>query len=173
MPEQQSLLEMSEMTRSTTPLQSGRDIASSSELLPLNVHRSPGRIRAWTSRIIGLICLTLLFTVMVAVIYGLFLRAYFERSYYIAAIFAVVGALVIIVGLAQQAIAARDSATWRDMAVWQIRAATDRLERTGISRHVTIDELLGQSEVPYYDHLIESLIEGMVLEERDLHLDED
>jgi len=98
---------------------------------------------------------------MLVVTYGLLLRAHFERSYYVAAGVADLGALIVIVGLGQQAIAARDAATWREMAMWQIRAATEKLERLGTHNPQQIDDILGQTESAYYKIIIDTMIEQM------------
>ncbi|MDP9056859.1 MAG: hypothetical protein M3N34_05950 [Pseudomonadota bacterium] len=119
-------------------------------------------LRYYVPRAIEFICLILLILVMVAVIYGLLLRGYSARSYFVAAGMAGLGALIVIVGLGQQAIAARDAATWREMAVWQIRAATEKLERLGIDNHQRIDEILGPIDSAYYKILIDTLIDQMV-----------
>lgn len=121
---------------------------------------------------INLVCLLLLLLTMGTVIYALLLRAWYEASYLAAAVVAIVGAVVVILGLAQQAIAARDRATWREMAIWQIRSATRKLEANGICGADELTELLGTEHTPYYEHLIATLIEDMGREDRSLALDD-
>jgi len=80
----------------------------------------------WLGRLVDRLCWVVLVVVMGVVIVGLLRRAHFEHSYALAVIIALFGAFVLLVGLAQQAIAARDLETWRVMAEWQLRAARDR-----------------------------------------------
>lgn len=116
---------------------------------------------AQVSRTINIICFVALLSVMGTVIYGLVLRSIFERSYMGAVIVASLGAITILIGLAQQAIAARDAATWRDMAEWQIKAARDRIaQRQGVGDGA-IDLLAGPDSTLYYEHLIEALLSDM------------
>lgn len=68
------------------------------------------------------LCWIALISTVVTVIYGLLLRARFEQNYGIAVIIAIFGAFVLFVGMAQQAIAARDHATWEGIALWRLRA---------------------------------------------------
>ena len=117
------------------------------------------------------LCFVLLALTMGTVIWGMVLRSIYEKSYLAGALVAILGAVVVIVALAQQAIAGRDRATWREMAVWQIRSATQKLEAKGIHRSAAFEELLGGENTPYYEHLIETLIEDMGREERGLDLD--
>lgn len=72
--------------------------------------------------VVDILCWIVLIAVIVTVIYGLILRARFEQSYGLAVVIAVIGALVLFIGLAQQAIAARDHATWEEIALWRLRA---------------------------------------------------
>lgn len=109
------------------------------------------------NRAIDLVCLLALVTVVVTVIYGLLRRAAYEGSYYGAAAIAVVGALVMLIALAQQAIAARDAATWREMAEWQIRAARTKLAARGVATGIDV----GPESAIYYEYLVEALIEDM------------
>jgi hypothetical protein len=113
-----------------------------------------------STRIVNGICLATLLVVMGTVIYGLILRASFERSYYAAVVVSIMGAMVIIIGLAQQAIAARDALTWREMAEWQIRAAAQRIS-VRASATTTVAGMLGPDSDAYYDQLIETLLDDM------------
>lgn len=120
----------------------------------------PNRLQSF-GRVVNLVCFFVLLLIMGTVIYGLILRAIWEDSYYIAVGIAVLGAMVLLVGLAQQEIAARDKATWRAMAEWQLRATYRKLtarwaeqEKAG-QPAPTIDSEL------YYEQLIEVLIEDM------------
>lgn len=112
------------------------------------------------SHILNGVCLVALLVVMGTVIYGLMLRASFERSYYAAVVVSILGAMVIVVGLAQQAIAARDALTWREMAEWQIRAAAQRIAARARAT-ATVSAMLGPDSEAYYDQLIETLLDDM------------
>jgi hypothetical protein len=112
-------------------------------------------------RMVNLACFFVLLLIMGTVIYGLVLRAIWAHSYTIAVAIAVIGAIALLIGLAQQEIAARDKATWRAMAEWQLRATYAKLaarwaqEEQAGRRAPTID-----SEF-YYEQLLEVLIEDM------------
>jgi phosphoglycerol transferase MdoB-like AlkP superfamily enzyme len=80
----------------------------------------PNRLQSF-GRTVNLAFFFVLLLIMGTVIYGLILRAVWEDSYYTAVGIAVLGAIVLLIGLAQQEIAARDKATWRAMAEWQLR----------------------------------------------------
>lgn len=108
-----------------------------------------------TGRLIDGACFILLLLVMGTVIYGLLLRAAYEQSYYGAAALACLGALVMLIGLAQQTIAARDAATWREMAEWQLEAARAKARSRGSPSD---RDLAPESDPLYYEHLIEALI---------------
>ncbi|MEP9404014.1 hypothetical protein [Sphingomonas sp. VNH70] len=121
------------------------------------------------NRAIDAVCLFALVAVVGTVIYGLTLRAKYEQSYYGAVVVAVLGALVMLVALAQQAIAARDAATWREMAEWQIRAARAKLAaRKGASGLE-----LGPESPLYYEYLVEALIGDMQRTDEDAADDDD
>ncbi|EIZ79044.1 hypothetical protein WSK_2589 [Novosphingobium sp. Rr 2-17] len=112
-------------------------------------------------RAINIACFFLLLLVMGTVIYGLILRAIWERSYYIAVAFAILGAVALLLGLAQQEIAARDRATWRAMAEWQLRATYDRIAaRRGEAQMQDAGDL-GDGFDLYYENLIEAIIDDM------------
>jgi len=120
----------------------------------------PTRLRAF-GRMINVICFFLLLLVMGTVVYGLLLRAEWEDSYYIAAGIALIGVISLLLGLAQQEIAARDKATWRAMAEWQLSATYTKLkarwadgEKAGIVAPTVDSE-------DYYEQLMEVLIEDM------------
>jgi hypothetical protein len=131
------------------------------------VSRWPTRI----GRIIELLCLVMLVAVMATVIYGLSLRAQYERSYWGAVGVAAIGAAIILIGLAQQAIAARDAATWRDMATWQIRAARDKLAKRAGAGDRRTD--FGPGSALYDAYVIEALIEDMQRASEDARDDDD
>ncbi len=99
-----------------------------------------------------MICLGALLLVIGTVIYGFWLRATWAHGYYLAVVVAVMGALVILIGLAQQAIAARDAQTWRAMAEWQVHAARRRI---GDGAH---DEDVDPASTEYYELLIGTLV---------------
>ena len=124
-----------------------------------NLDRS--RWSARTGRVIDTLCLIALLAVIATVIYGFALRAYWARGYYVAVAVAILGALVMLIGLAQQAIAARDAATWRSMAKWQIRAARQRVGSGVIEPLAEDDHDLDPDSRHYYEHLVEILLEGM------------
>lgn len=110
-----------------------------------------------TGHVIDIMCFCALLLVMGIVIYGLLLRAVYERSYYGAVGLAGIGALVMLIGLAQQTIAARDAATWRKMAEWQIKSArTKAMQMTGRGNDSAAD--LDRDSSLYYEHLVEALI---------------
>lgn len=128
----------------------------------LNRSRWPKRI----GRLIDTVCLIALVAVVVTVIYGFWLRAIWAQGYYLAVAAAMLGAVVILIGLAQQAIAARDVATWRAMAEWQIRAARARAAQATRAPAVTDgdsaaphegDEIEADSAA-YYEVLIGTLV---------------
>jgi uncharacterized membrane protein YcjF (UPF0283 family) len=127
----------------------------------LNQSRWPTRI----GRLIDMICLIALIVVIGTVIYGFWLRAIWAHGYYLAVAVAVLGALVILVGLAQQAIAARDVATWRDMAEWQIRAARAAAARKVSETQDGNDEIETNSAA-YYEVLIGTLVAHAEQDER-------
>jgi len=138
----------------------------------LSAARGQYRPAALLAAAINLVCLLLLLLTMGTVIWALLLRAWYETSYLAAALVAIAGAVVVTLGLAQQAIAARDRATWREMAIWQIRSATRKLAANGICGADELTELLGTEHTPYYEHLIETLIDDMGREDRSLALDD-
>ena len=130
-------------------------------MIPRDINNpAQSRWSSRTSRVIDAVCFAVLLLVLGTVIYGLFLRAHYEHSYYGAAILAIIGALVMLIGLAQQAIAARDAATWRDMAQWQLRAARTRVE-TRMGRADDKIQTLDPHSAVYYEHLIEALSADM------------
>ena len=119
----------------------------------LNHSRWPKRI----GRLIDMVCLVALIAVFSTVIYGFWLRAIWAHGYYLAVGTAILGAFVILIGLAQQAIAARDVATWRDMAEWQIRAArTAAGEKQATSKN--FGEEIEPHSAAYYEVLIGTLV---------------
>jgi uncharacterized membrane protein YcjF (UPF0283 family) len=113
----------------------------------------------WSRRIgwvINLICFIALVAVITTVIYGFWLRAIWAHGYFLAVVVAVVGAFVILVGLAQQAIAARDVATWRAMAEWQIQAARARVARAGGNNDHAVK--VEPESAEYYEMLVGTLV---------------
>lgn len=108
-----------------------------------------------TGRVINGLCFVVLLLVIGTVIYGLLLRARYEQSYYGAAVLAVLGAFVMLIGLAQQAIASRDAATWREMAEWQLRAAHAKAMRA-------TSEGEEPDSIAYHETLVEALIHDML-----------
>ncbi|MES3083432.1 hypothetical protein [Sphingomonas faeni] len=128
----------------------------------LNQSRWPKRI----GRLIDAICLVALIVVIVTVIYGFWLRAIWAHGYYLAVAVAVLGAFVILIGLAQQAIAARDVATWRDMAEWQIRAARAAAGQGGATQADADDEI--EANAAYYEILIGTLVAHAEQDERSI-----
>lgn len=129
----------------------------------LNQSRWPKRI----GRLIDAICLVALIVVIVTVIYGFWLRAIWAHGYYLAVAVAVLGAFVILIGLAQQAIAARDVATWRDMAEWQIRAARAAAGQVGATQADSDDEIEANAAA-YYEVLIGTLVAHAEQDERSI-----
>lgn len=130
----------------------------------LNQSRWPKRI----GRLIDAICLVALIAVVVTVIYGFWLRAIWAHGYYLAVAVAVLGAFVILIGLAQQAIAARDVATWRDMAEWQIRAARAAAAERADAAEATADDEIEANSAAYYEILIGTLVAHAEQDERSI-----
>jgi len=108
-----------------------------------------------------MLCFVALVAVMATVIYGFFLRALWAHSYFIAVLLGIFGAMTILIGLAQQAIAARDAATWRSMAEWQIRAARSRIAGGVGDLTSSTDEKLDADSPDYYEHLVEALLDDV------------
>jgi hypothetical protein len=106
---------------------------------------------------IELVCFLLLLLAIGTVIYGLMLRALWADGYYVVIALVGIGAVVMLLSLAQQAIAARDAATWRAMAEWQIRAARSRIMTGAASAAGTAD--LDPDSPSYYEHLVEALLD--------------
>lgn len=127
----------------------------------LSESRWPARI----GRLIDAICLLALVVVIGTVIYGFWLRAIWAHGYFLAVAVAILGALVILVGLAQQAIAARDVATWRDMAEWQIRAARAKAAQAR-PPEAGLDEEIEPNSAAYYEVLIGTLVRHAEDEEK-------
>jgi hypothetical protein len=123
----------------------------------LNQSRWPKRI----GRLIDAICLVALIVVIVTVIYGFWLRAIWAHGYYLAVAVAVLGAFVILIGLAQQAIAARD------MAEWQIRAARAAAGQAGATQADAGDEIEANAAA-YYEILIGTLVAHAEQDERSI-----
>lgn len=96
---------------------------------------------------------------MGAVIYGFFLRAIWAHSYFIAVALAMIGAVTILIGIAQQTIAARDAGTWREMAEWQIRSAKRKIGAAKVGSDV--GGQLDPDSPHYYEHLVEALLEDV------------
>jgi hypothetical protein len=112
-------------------------------------------------RVINIACFFLLLLVMGTVVYGLVLRAIWEGSYYIAVAMSLVGAVILLLGLAQQEIAARDRATWRAMAEWQLRATYQRIaERRGDDPMQNPARMSDDFDL-YYENLVEALMDDM------------
>lgn len=118
-----------------------------------------------TGQIIDMVCLAMLGAVMVTVIYAFSVRAIWAHGYFVAVAIAIIGALVLLIGLAQQAIAARDAATWRSMAIWQVRAAQQKV--TGLERPGSPEwpPMLDHGDDPYsheyYEHLVDVVLESL------------
>lgn len=123
-----------------------------------------------TGRLIEVICFLLLMMTIGTVVYGLMLRAFWADGYYVVIALVLFGAIVMMLSLAQQAIAARDAATWRAMAEWQIRAARSRIMGGGAAaggaatgKHMDFDP-----ESPlYYEHLVEALLDHVQHDEKE------
>ncbi|WP_288415281.1 hypothetical protein [uncultured Novosphingobium sp.] len=120
----------------------------------------PTRLRSF-GRMVNLACFVVLLIIMGTVIYGLILRAVWERNYYVAVAIAILGALVLLIGLAQQEIAARDKATWRAMAEWQIRATYRKLATRWAEQEKQGKPAPTIDSEGYYEELLEVLIEDM------------
>jgi hypothetical protein len=111
------------------------------------------------------VCFLALLVTMGTVIYGFVLRAIWANGYFVAVMLAVAGALAILIGMAQQAIAARDAATWREMAEWQIRAARAKI-RSGAARGAAAGADDPDSPL-YYEHLVEALLDNVQREDEE------
>ena len=120
----------------------------------------PTRLRAF-GRMVNIVCFFLLLLVMGTVVYGLVLRAEWERSYYLAVGISVLGVIVLLIGLAQQEIAARDKATWRAMAEWQVRATYGKLAARWAEREKDGKPVPTIDSDDYYEQLLEVMIEDM------------
>jgi len=118
------------------------------------------RLRSF-GRAVNLACFFVLLLIMGTVIYGLILRAVWEDSYYIAVGIAVIGAIALLIGLAQQEIAARDKATWRAMAEWQLRATYAKLAARWAEQEKSGRAAPTIDSEDYYEQLLEVLIEDM------------
>ncbi len=114
------------------------------------------------ARGVELLCFVMLLATMATVIYGFMVRAIWADGYYVAVALAILGSLVMLVGIAQQAIAARDAATWRDMAEWQIRAAEARLAAMPVAPDA---DPLDRDSPAYYETLIATLVDHASREE--------
>lgn len=110
---------------------------------------------------VNIACLVALLMVMAAVIYGFLVRAAWEKSYYVVTLFAVLGGIALLVGLAQQEIAARDRATWRTMAEWQIRATYRKVAARHLKPGEPFDPDSTHDYELYYEELLHALIEDM------------
>jgi hypothetical protein len=117
------------------------------------------------------VCFIALVAVFATVIYGFWLRAIWAHGYYLAVIVGIVGAVVILVCLAQQAIAARDVATWRDMAEWQIRAARAHARHSPPYQdsNNSIYEDAEPHSAAYYEMLIGTLVRHAEDEDTGIH----
>lgn len=118
--------------------------------IPNGLHQS-----RWSKRIgqsIELVCFLALIAVFVTVIYGFWLRAIWAQGYFLAVALTILGAFVVLIGLAQQAVAARDVATWREMAEWQIRAARARVAGADA------EDVVDPDSAAYYEMLIGTLV---------------
>lgn len=119
----------------------------------------------WVDRLrllLDSLCLLILLIVLGTVIYGLFLRAHYETNYYIPAAVAVIGAFVILLGLAQQRIAARDAATWRQIAEGQIAMAAKRVQDEQAGNDPgDLARIAGFDGIGYQEQLLEALIDVM------------
>jgi len=135
----------------------------------MDVSDSPTLARSrWskrTGRLIEGACFLLLLVVIGTVIYGLMLRALWADGYYVVIAAAGMGAVVMLLSLAQQAIAARDAATWRAMAEWQIRAARNRIMTGAASASGSGKEALDPDSPSYYEHLVEALLDHVQRDE--------
>lgn len=115
------------------------------------------------------LCFVMLMATAGTVIYGFSIRAIWAEGYYLAVALAAGGTLVMLVGIAQQAIAARDAATWREMAEWQIRAARDRLaqERARTAQSAVVYDGADTESPAYYEHLMSALVDHAVRTEEE------
>lgn len=105
----------------------------------------------WYGRLVNFLSLTGLAGTVGTAIYCIAKRAHYERSYAIALLIALTGMLVMLVAWAQQVIAARDLASWREMVEWQIRAAHRKIEAQG-------------READLHDQYFECLIDTLIAE---------
>lgn len=99
--------------------------------------------------------------ILITVIYGLALRATFEQSYWAACILAIAAAVFVLMALAQQTIAARDEATWREMADWQLKAATERVAESRRVNGQSCEGLPSPDDDDYYEQLLATLMDTM------------
>ncbi|WP_068085724.1 hypothetical protein [Novosphingobium rosa] len=106
----------------------------------------------WYGRLVDLLSLTGLTAMIGTTLYCLEIRSHYERSYIAGFLIALLGLIVMLIAWAQQVIAARDLASWRDMIEWQIRAAHRKIALRGEDA-----ELHDQ----YFERLIDTLIVDM------------
>ncbi|WP_206242074.1 hypothetical protein [Novosphingobium terrae] len=107
----------------------------------------------WYGRLIDVLSLTGLAGMIGTTLYCLEIRSHYERSYTLALLIAVLGLIVMLIAWAQQVIAARDLASWRDMIEWQIRAAHRKIALRG-------------DEAELQDHYFERLIDTLIMDMR-------
>lgn len=106
----------------------------------------------WYGRLVDILSLTGLTAMIGTTLYCLEIRSHYERSYIAGFLISAFGLLVLLIAWAQQVIAARDLASWRDMIEWQIRAAHRKIALRGEEA-----ELHDQ----YFERLVDTLIMDM------------
>jgi len=105
----------------------------------------------WYGRFVDTLSAVGLMLTIATAIYCLEIRAHYERSYAMGVIVALLGLAVMLIAWAQQVIAARDLASWREMVELQIRAAHRKIA----------NERQSSLHGPYFEALIETLIADM------------
>lgn len=122
--------------------------------------RSYSVMLRWYDRAVSLLSFGGLAGIIGTTIYCIAIRMHYERSYIAALAIALLSLFVMLIAWAQQVIAARDLATWRDMVEWQIRAA-----RRKVAQNLDEDE----EQDHYFECLIGALITDMQSAAKDDH----
>jgi len=111
-----------------------------------------GALLALYRRAVNLASLFILALIVGTAIYCISIRVKYEGSYLAAAIFAILACVVMVVAWGQQAIVARDIATWREMVHLQIAASRSRALQMAGS---------GETQDEYLAVLVDTLVRDL------------